>query len=96
MQDLVRQDIIGLHGDLSYINVRKEIAPSNVINPFELRFYSVAVITSGSDRHHLSGVGHPGDPGSIPGKTFPFALSIHLFCSPCAHLERCTYTDMHS
>ena len=37
------------------------------------RFYSVAVITSGSDRHHFGGVGHPGDPGSIPGRTFPFA-----------------------
>jgi hypothetical protein len=38
-------------------------------------FYSVAVITSGSDRHYSCNVGHPGDPGSIPGKTYPFALS---------------------
>ena len=40
------------------------------------RFYSVAVITSGSDRHHISGVGHPGDPGSIPGRTFRFARLV--------------------
>lgn len=38
------------------------------------RFYSVAVITSGSDRQHICGVGHPGDPGSIPGKTYIFAI----------------------
>jgi hypothetical protein len=39
------------------------------------RFYSVAVITSGSDRHqHHVDVGHPGDPGSIPGKTYGFGL----------------------
>jgi hypothetical protein len=43
------------------------------------RFYSVAVITSGSDRHHFCGVGHPGDPGSIPGKTFPFCPRMPLF-----------------
>ena len=45
----------------------------------EKRFYSVAVITSGSDRHHLCGVGHPGDPGSIPGRTSSFCFcSRHL------------------
>jgi len=45
-----------------------------VLYPSVWGFYSVAVITSGSDRHHFSDVGHPGDPGSIPGRTFPFAL----------------------
>jgi hypothetical protein len=44
----------------------------------QLRFYSVAVITSGSDQHYIRNVGHPGDPGSIPGKTYPFALSNRL------------------
>jgi hypothetical protein len=49
----------------------------------EKRFYSVAVITSGSDCY-LSPryIFIPGDPGSIPGKTFRFAhlwLKILIF-----------------
>jgi hypothetical protein len=71
----------------SWFNCRQAIystAPSctSWFNAFKLQiwFYSVAVITSGSDRHYSRNVGHPGDPGSIPGKTLPFALAVSFLC----------------
>jgi hypothetical protein len=58
-----------------YSKESKSHSPKHTTSAFNFWFYSVAVITSGSDRHYICSVGHPGDPGSIPGKTFPFALS---------------------
>jgi hypothetical protein len=70
------------HFWLRYMSV--DVSPRSMIQCFEAsilqRFYSVAVITSGSDRHYSCNVGHPGDPGSIPGKTFPFALAVSFLC----------------
>ena len=46
----------------------------------QLRFYSVAVITSGSDASSSSRRAYPspGDPGSIPGKTYCFASDLYI------------------
>ena len=46
----------------------------------QLRFYSVAVITSGSDASSSSRRAYPspGDPGSIPGKTYRFAADLYF------------------
>jgi hypothetical protein len=66
----------------SYICVSNDSGPSidhsKSIHPW---FYSVAVITSGSDSlvPQKTCLDFPGDPGSIPGKTYRFACDLYKF-----------------
>ena len=53
-----------------------------------LWFYSVAVITSGSDPSFFTEacLDCPGDPGSIPGRTSSFCMILACWMYPFCHL----------